>query len=314
LGGDAISPLELFGFSEAQHRNRAEWNCRVPDGHGVPEPFDPEEEIEWTAVKSGIDGSPRLVPSAFCYMWHRAHEPRRIYLADTNGCAAGPTWEAAALAALLEAVERDALAIWWDNRAQRPEWPVEAFGSALLEECAAHLQRAGRTLSLLDVTTDIALPVCVAVAARNDGGSPYFASAAGLDGKSAAEKAAGELAAMVALDDERPRAAYYQWVRGASVAHEPYLRPHGVAEMRARPSGAGVEHAINAIRGAGLTPHLLDLTRPEIGIPAVRAVVPGLRHHWGRRGPGRLYDVPARLGWVERARAESELNPVTCML
>ncbi|WP_441293212.1 hypothetical protein ACSRUE_22460 [Sorangium sp. KYC3313] len=38
--------------------------------------------------------------------------------------------------------------------------------------------------------------------------------------------------------------------------------------------------------------------------------MPGLRHFWPRFGPGRLYDVPVRLGWLERANREEDLNPV----
>jgi len=38
-------------------------------------------------------------------------------------------------------------------------------------------------------------------------------------------------------------------------------------------------------------------------------IVPGLRHFYRRYGPGRLYDVPVKLGWLERPLAESELTP-----
>jgi ribosomal protein S12 methylthiotransferase accessory factor len=41
----------------------------------------------------------------------------------------------------------------------------------------------------------------------------------------------------------------------------------------------------------------------------VRVVAPGLRHFWARFGPGRLYDVPLRAGWLSRALDEGELNP-----
>jgi ribosomal protein S12 methylthiotransferase accessory factor len=46
----------------------------------------------------------------------------------------------------------------------------------------------------------------------------------------------------------------------------------------------------------------------------VKAVVPGLRHFWPRFAPGRLYEAPVRLGWLERPRAEAELNPVPLYL
>jgi len=38
-------------------------------------------------------------------------------------------------------------------------------------------------------------------------------------------------------------------------------------------------------------------------------MAPGMRHFWRRTGPGRLYDVPVRMGRRDVATAESELNP-----
>ena len=39
-------------------------------------------------------------------------------------------------------------------------------------------------------------------------------------------------------------------------------------------------------------------------------VVPGLRHFWARFGPGRLYEVPVAMGWLERPLTEDQLNPI----
>ena len=59
---------------------------------------------------------------------------------------------------------------------------------------------------------------------------------------------------------------------------------------------------------------VLNQTRPEIGLPVVRVVVPGLRHFWNRFAPGCLYDVPVQLGLIERPLSEKELNPVPMFL
>src|SRR4029453_11984300 len=64
----------------------------------------------------------------------------------------------------------------------------------------------------------------------------------------------------------------------------------------------------------GLETLLVDLTRPDAGLHAVKVVVPGLRHIWPRFGPGRLYEVPVRLGWREGPLGEDELNPVPLFL
>ena len=55
---------------------------------------------------------------------------------------------------------------------------------------------------------------------------------------------------------------------------------------------------------------VLDQTRPDIGLPVVKVVVPGLRHIYPRFARGRLYDVPVRLGWRDAPLLEDELNPI----
>ena len=55
---------------------------------------------------------------------------------------------------------------------------------------------------------------------------------------------------------------------------------------------------------------VLDQTRPDVGLPVVKVIVPGLRHFWPRFGPGRLYDVPVGLGRLATPTREADLNPV----
>jgi ribosomal protein S12 methylthiotransferase accessory factor len=64
----------------------------------------------------------------------------------------------------------------------------------------------------------------------------------------------------------------------------------------------------------GLETLVLDQTRPDVGLHAVKVVVPGLRHFWPRFAPGRLYDVPVRLGWRDSPLGEAQLNPFPLFL
>jgi ribosomal protein S12 methylthiotransferase accessory factor len=70
-----------------------------------------------------------------------------------------------------------------------------------------------------------------------------------------------------------------------------------------------VDACVNIARRAGLDFLVLDQTRPDVEVPVVRVIVPGLRHFYLRFGPGRLYDVPVKLGWLDRPLPESELTP-----
>jgi ribosomal protein S12 methylthiotransferase accessory factor len=60
----------------------------------------------------------------------------------------------------------------------------------------------------------------------------------------------------------------------------------------------------------GLDFLVLDQTRPDVGVPVVRVIVPGLRPFHRRFAPGRLYDVPVKLDLRKRALRKADLNPL----
>ena len=67
---------------------------------------------------------------------------------------------------------------------------------------------------------------------------------------------------------------------------------------------------VRAAKRQGLDFLVLDQTRPDIEVPVVRVIVPGLRHFYRRFAPGRLYDVPVKLRLRDRPLSEDELNPL----
>ena len=70
-----------------------------------------------------------------------------------------------------------------------------------------------------------------------------------------------------------------------------------------------VEACVEIARRAGLDFLVLDQTRPDVEVPVVRVIVPGLRHFYRRFAPGRLYDVPVKLGLRDSPMPEHELTP-----
>jgi ribosomal protein S12 methylthiotransferase accessory factor len=66
---------------------------------------------------------------------------------------------------------------------------------------------------------------------------------------------------------------------------------------------------VDLVSAAGLQVIVVDQTRPDIELAVARVVVPGLRHFWRRLGPGRLWEVPARLGRLPLALDEDSVNP-----
>jgi len=70
-----------------------------------------------------------------------------------------------------------------------------------------------------------------------------------------------------------------------------------------------VEWCRALVEARGMEFLVLDQTRPDIGMPVARVIVPGMRHYWERFAPGRLYDVPVEMGLRGSPLTEAELNP-----
>ena len=315
---DGIAPESILLFSERQYQTRELWNHSHSELHWVPEKLDPDYPINWTAARDLLTGAKRYLPTGCCYLRYPFPEEPEYASADSNGCAAGPTLSDAIFHGLLELVERDAVAIWWYNRLSRPAVDLESFKEPKLLDVHKEFSAIGRNLYLLDVTTDLNVPVYVAAAPKFDGSSLHFASAAHPDPRSAALGSVAELTQTLHCN---PRLLYDElriWLETATLADHKYFEP---ASVQAAPQGVrtgNVEQEIRRlaarIEERGMRVYYLDLTRPEIGVPAVRVVAPGLRYFWARLGSGRLYDIPVQLGWLDTPIREADVNPVACMI
>jgi ribosomal protein S12 methylthiotransferase accessory factor len=329
LGGDAIAPADCLLFSDRQYRERDAWNARGSHYNFVPVPLDPEAEIDWTPAWSLTRGEPRHLPTAFCYYGAPQPEGEPYCIGDSNGCAAGNTLEEAILQGFLELVERDAVALWWYNRTPVPGVDLASFGDPWLAEMSRNYAAIGRELWVLDVTSDLGIPVTVALSRRTD--SPHedimLGFGAHLDPRIAVRRAVTELNQMLpvvqaaghGLDDPDAR----RWLAHATVANQPYLRPAAGQRMRTAAdfpfvSRADVRDDVEALARvfarAGLELLVLDQTRPDVGIPVVKVLAPGLRPFWARFAPGRLFDVPVRLGRLDAPTPYERLNPFPMFL
>jgi ribosomal protein S12 methylthiotransferase accessory factor len=126
----------------------------------------------------------------------------------------------------------------------------------------------------------------------------------------------------MSLDDPAADPDTVQWLRTATVVNQPYLlpadgRPQTASSYSLAWADDVTEDVLSCqklVERAGMEMLVLDQTRAEIGLPVAKVIVPGLRHFWARFAPGRLYDVPVRLGWLGGPLAEEELNPIPMFL
>jgi bacteriocin biosynthesis cyclodehydratase domain-containing protein len=335
LGGAAVPLNDCLQFSDRQYREREAWNARKSHYHFVPVPFDPGAEVDWTPVWSLTRRESRYLPTAFCYFNAPEPDGEPFCIGDSNGNAAGNTLEEAVLQGFLELVERDAVALWWYNRVGRPEVDVESFADPYLDRVRVYLRGRGREFWVIDLTSDLKIPVFAALSRETDSREERIVPGFGahLDPHVALLRAVTEMNQMLSnlpegtgrtgpgesIDDQET----LDWLRSATVANQPYLLPDPAAERRGASSyprswsddvAEDVRLCQGLVEGQGMEMMVLDQTRAEIELPVVKVVVPGLRHFWARYAPGRLYDVPVRLGWLSAPTPEEELNPIPMFL
>lgn len=323
LGNEAVSPEHCLLFSERQYQEREALNARGL-ARPIPHRFDPTRRISWTPMWSLTYGTRRYLPTALCFHGFQDEGVPPFSSSDSNGCAAGNTLEEAILQGFLELVERDALAIWWYNRLHRPGVALEGFDEPYLRELERHYRGRGRELWVLDVTNDLGIPVFAAVSRRVDGGPelPLLGFGAHLDARVALLRAVTELNQALAAEPrpgQKPgESGGPEWLTHATLAEHPYLAPDPSQPARTATDypllsstdlREDVERCVRIVREQGLEMLVLDLTRPDVGLSVARVVVPGLRHFWRRLGPGRLYEVPIRQGWLAHPVEEEMLNP-----
>jgi ribosomal protein S12 methylthiotransferase accessory factor len=287
----------------------------------MPAAFDPSAKIEWSPVWSLREERFKYLPTSLLYFFYRGLGGYHVH-ADSNGCAAGNTLAEAIVQGFLELVERDAYAIWWYNRLQRRQVDLDQFDDSYIRDLRHQLAGTGRQLWVLDVTSDLAIPSFVAMTHWMDEGRENieFGSGAHFDARIALLRALTELNQFLAIGLMGGGKADKSSLDGATPLRlqdhpflvpidEPPVQPDSVIRFGALDTREQVSGCVNLAQRAGLDFLVLDQTRPDVEVPVVRVIVPGLRHFYRRFAPGRLYDVPVKLGLRARPLAEDELNP-----
>ncbi|WP_249144021.1 TOMM precursor leader peptide-binding protein [Bradyrhizobium lablabi] len=318
--GDAIRPNDILLFSDEQYRTRA-----LPNHHDThhtqpaPDPFDPSAKIEWSPVWSLRDKRFKQIPTSLLYFFY---DGPAAFAADSNGCAAGNTREEAIVQGFLELMERDAYAIWWYNRSQRAEVDLNQFDDSYVRDLKTQLEESGRRLWVLDITSDLGVPTYVAIVhwMQNGQENIEFGSGAHFDPRIALLRSLTELNQFLSIglmgggSGEKPsldgvnplRLEEYPFLIPSS---NPTIPPANASKVPLDNTRAQVDACVDIAERAGLDFLVLDQTRPDVEVPVVRVIVPGMRHFYRRFGPGRLYDVPVKLGLRDRPSLESELTP-----
>ncbi len=325
LGAAAVHPNLCMQYSDTQYRGRQEWNRRCAVLERVPAPVEPTRHLDWTPIWPLSGGTPRYLPTMLLYGDYPADPENARCLYDPSGSAAGNTPEEAVLQGLLELVERDSLAIWWYNRVSRPGVDLTGLRDPYCRGLISSYRSRGRDVWVLDLTSDLAIPAFAAVSRKVDGGPEriMLGSGAHLDPGLALARALSEmdqvLTCVTAWESEGTLdPTILGWVRSATLDDQPYLAPgpfspvrlDDVPHLATSNVGEDIRVCERLLAERGMDVLVLDQTRPDIGVPVMKVIVPGLRHFRRRLAPGRLYTVPVAAGWLRQPRREAELNPI----
>lgn len=319
MGERALDFNALQNFSDWQYENRDHINRQTNDPRKqVPQRFDQDSIIDWTPAWSLASKTKYYVPLTYCFAEAPLASGARYGIYNPNGTAAGNGLEEAILQGLLELVERDATSIWWHNQLPMPGIDLASFTDPYFDRLMREYADLGWDLRVLDLTHDLGIAACVAIA--HHAGDDRYAIGFGchLNAQLAVQRALTEV-----NQSFDPTGDWRAPWEHAALKSTQFLFPATQRKARCAsdmPSVGGVdlktdvEHCMSLLRERGMDMLVVNKTRPDIGLCVVQVIVPGLRHFWPRFGAGRLYSVPPAMGWLAQETSETALNPTPLFL
>src|SRR5262245_34838237 len=258
---------------------------------------DTSASLDWMTGRVLGSDEKRLVPADWILRRANSGPLFDASTALSTGSAAGRTFADAATRGLLELVERDALAQWWLGGCRgRPLGGEDCAGMAAADLLVELRRNSGKRRTwLLDITSDLEIPVAAAVSVASDNRSFACGTAARLTMSDAAKSAIFELCQMelgLLLTRlrlaERGEAGLSEGDRrnlarsvGFDAARCELLYGVGTArhlvDVRRDTDAECLASIIDVFGRCGIEAALVDLTREVFAIPVVRAIAPALQ-------------------------------------
>lgn len=307
----ASALMEAFERYSAERHGRPtiaeDWNGIARHGKAVDphrlflapgQEYRPEERLEWIPGLDLVSGEVRFLPAAAVFFPYRPQDGCRFFesFSDTNGLASGNTLAEALSHALSEVIERDTETVA-AHRGSGRSIDLDSIDSAAIGGMIAKYRRAGVGLYVKEITSELGVPTFLAASDDEETQNPLLlCKGAGthLNAEIALLRAITEAAqsrcGIIAgsredLNDEGYlNAAHRLGYRGVKeklsywFGSDPRPRSfHEVSSIRHERMHQDIDALLGTLVRHGLNEVIaVDLTRPDLGIPVVRVVVPGL--------------------------------------
>jgi len=243
--------------------------------------------LDWVPARSLAEGAATLVPLRTVRLtlgrpdgWNPP-----VFLESANGLASGNTLVEATLHALYEVIERDAITAAVASGHKGVAADPGTLGSAVVDKLCAMIERAGVALRVRYVPSPTGLPCFLSWLACPDYPAQMYGFGCHLSPEIALTRSITEAA--------QTRLGYMSGARddleadideaGASRRAEQPGPPGDAAELIQPPVVLDsllddLEYVVKQATAVFAGPPLMvDLTRPEIGVPVVKVVAPGCR-------------------------------------
>jgi len=262
--------------------------------------FLPNGPLAWIAGHELFSDTPVWLPFDTVNM-NTVRQPGSVplFLGSSNGLASGNHMVEAVIHATCEVIERDALSLWElvpEEQRQRRLLALDSVSDPALRALIDHLEAQGFALGVWDITSDIGIPTytCILVEdpASSKWRSHHMFSGHGthLSPEIALSRAIHEAiqSRLTAISGSRDDFRFAEYSRASNPDDHAHMlalitgTPAALAFGAIRPPLASdfegdLATLMARLRGAGIAClAVVDLSRPEIGIPVVKVVVPGL--------------------------------------
>lgn len=265
----------------------------IADGWIAETMLQADRTTDWISASDASTGDIALLPADLCL---RRPPIRRVIEpigALSSGVSAGPSFEAAALRAVLELCERNAAAMWWLGGCRPKRFALDHPATVAAAELIGRLRQGETTrrTMLLDITTDNDVPAVAAVSVDDSGRGMACGLSSRLTASDAARAAVLELCQM---EMAAPLAEAKRAEGGDTVLNEAdrrHLRRAGFVAtdcelLQPRDLSRHPADGLAVLGFKGLTGHLhargirfflVNHTRQDIAVAVVRAVSPDLQ-------------------------------------
>lgn len=316
----ATLPLWLATYDEVRFKHKMADLVDLPRDTGSH--FHPNLRILWCEGRDLLTGEEVFVPYEMVHTNYTIPLPdgHGCFTSSSNGLASGNALVEAISQGICELIERDAVTLWKVRKKKGPDRrrvDLKSVGDPLCRETIAKFQHAGLSVAAWDITSDIKIATFACLVLPLDDTAMWHCSMATGYGchparevallRALTEAAQTRLTLISGLRDDFRADTYEQLLDSDVIKSKrkevqrsvPTRRFRDVPTRNEQIFERDVDWELKCLKEAGFQRVVvIDLTRPEFGLPVVRVIVPGLEPI---PGPGYSPGRRARLAIAGKA-------------